>query len=252
MEKEIVLSKKDVEKGIILPKTISSELAYLSGVLIGDGSIGFRDNKKEYVVCCFGNPLDEQEFYFQVVGPKFKQVFNFMPKMKSFHKNTTFGFRIYSKTLFLFFTKFVGLPVGIKYGSLKLPEIFKENKSLVIPLIRGIFDTDGCISFKKRNKLKPYYPVISLASKSKTLIFEVSTILKKLGFRVVEKYDYKVRDSRFKIGFSIINTLTLNGESQLKLWNEKVGFANPKHLNKIKKVAGEGFEPSTFTRAFIT
>jgi hypothetical protein len=62
-------------------------------------------------------------------------------------------------------------------------------------------------------------------------------------------------DVRFKMGYSIISRLDLNGKHALQLWKEKIGFLSPKHLDKIKKNSGgwtstpssSGFEPSTST-----
>jgi len=39
------------------------KLAYLSGVLMGDGSIFVREYKHDYCIKCVGNPKDEIKFY---------------------------------------------------------------------------------------------------------------------------------------------------------------------------------------------
>jgi len=57
------MTPKEVIKKLILPKEITEDLAYFCGVLAGDGSIGYRENKKEYCIKCVGNPADEQDYY---------------------------------------------------------------------------------------------------------------------------------------------------------------------------------------------
>lgn len=231
----IKLSKKDKIKGLILPNNLSPNLAYLCGVMIGDGSIYCREAKNDYVINCVGNPQDEKRFYTDVLGPCFKRVFGFLPNIKEQDSGITFGFRIYSKALFEYFTKVMGLPSGKKYSSLKIPDALKIDNVFLINCIKGIIDTDGSIAFKKKYRTKPYYPVISLSSKSKSLIKDVAKELKKYGFKIVETYDYKLIDNRIKNGFTVINRIELNGKDNLKRWLSIIGFSSPKHLAKIEK-----------------
>ncbi len=238
LEFKINFSKQDLARKLKLPRTVSPDLAYLCGVLVGDGSVYKREKKKEYTIKCVGNPEDEKEFYFMIIGPTFQKVFGFTPKISYQDSNTTFGFIVYSKALFEYLTEVVGLLHGKKDQKLRIPEIMTQNNVLLISFIRGVFDTDGCICFKKRYSEKPYYPVISLSSKSKALIKDISGVLKGIGFKVVETYDYMVNDKRIKSGFTIINRLELNGRNNLNLWNSKIKFDSPKHLEKIKKWEG--------------
>lgn len=232
---KIKISRKDRIKRLKLQVKVSLELAYLCGILVGDGSIYRRKKKHDYIIKCVGNPKDEKELYYKIIGPYFNKVFGFMPKIKHQDSNTTFGFVVYSKSIFAYLTKIIGLSKGKKDQQLRIPSILKEDKSLLIHFIRGLFDTDGCISFKKRYKTKPYYPVISLSSKSKRLITETAEILKEWGFNVVETYDYKIIDKRTNSGFTIINRVELNGEKNLRKWISTINFYSPKHLKKIKK-----------------
>lgn len=229
-------------KDLKLPDSISAELAYLCGVLIGDGCIWNREEKHDYLIKCVGNPKDEKEFFNQVIGPLFKRVFNFTPKMRELDSKTTFGFTIYSKVLYNYLTKELGMFHNKKDFSLHIPTIFKKDKQVLINLIRGLFDTDGCICFKKRYRKEPYYPVISFSSLSKRLALEIAKVLKSEGFKIVETYDYKTSDVRAKAGFTQINRLELNGYDNLRRWMATIGFYNPKNLSKIKKIAGGGFE----------
>ena len=229
------LSKKDKLRGLKIPNKITPNLAYLCGIFAGDGSINFREKKKEYSIKCVGNPKDEKPLYRKIIGQFFEEVFGFCPTMKYCDAGTTFGFVIYSKTLVKYLTGYIGLPLGSKYDSLKIPFIFLNNDDLLISFIRGVFDTDGSISFKKRYRKNPYYPVISFSSKSHKFTKEVATALKKYGFKAAELYNYKLNDTRVKDGFTIINRIDLNGKDNLRLWIQKIGFLSPKHKNKIEK-----------------
>jgi intein/homing endonuclease len=219
---------------LIIPERISEDLAYLCGVFAGDGSINFREKKNEYSLKCVGNPKDEQQFYHEVIGPRFERVFGVFPNVKFQDSFTTYGFVIYSKLLYYFLTEKIGLPKGIKYEHLIIPNVFLESKKTTMAFIRGVFDTDGCITFKKRYKLYPYYPVISLSSKSATFIEQISEILKLLGLKPVLLLNYKTVDFRVKNKYTIISRLELNGVKNLEIWLKLIGFFSPKHLYKIK------------------
>lgn len=232
---KIELVMNDVRKGIILPTRLTPELAYLCGTLVGDGSIYQRKNKNDYIIKCVGNPKDEQEFYYQVIQPVFKRIFGFKPIVRYHDSGTTFGYAVYSKPIFRFLTEVIGLIQGRKNQDLEVPLLFKEDKSLMKSFIRGLFDTDGCVSFKRRYRDKPYYPVITISSQSRNLIRGVSEGLKSLGFSTVEIYDYKVTDRRTELGFTIINRVELNGNANLSRWLSEINPSSPKHLKKIEK-----------------
>ena len=75
MEKEKLTPVERI-KGLTFPKEIDEDLAYLIGVLAGDGSMGYRENKKEYWIKCVGNPRDEVEYYDILIKDLFKKLFN--------------------------------------------------------------------------------------------------------------------------------------------------------------------------------
>ncbi len=228
------ISKYDLKRGLKIPIKITEDLAYLCGVFAGDGSIGFRKSKNEYSLKVVGNPKDEQEFYSTVIAPKFKKVFGIMPNTRYHDTKTTYGFSIYSKAIYDYLVNFIGLPSGVKYNSLKIPQIFFEDEKLVVAFIRGVFDTDGCISFKKRANRTQNYPVINLTSKSANFTKQIADFLESIGLKLSVLYDYHAKDSRIKLSYSVKSLIFINGHNNLKLWMDKIGFYSPKHLNKIR------------------
>jgi len=229
--KNFQLSNKDKEKGLVLPSKLSSELAYLSGVLAGDGNIFVRSDKKDYRIKCVGNPKDEKEFYRTVLSPLFKKLFNLKLDLKYQDSKKTFGFYIYSKCLVKFFNEILELPIGKKFNKLKIPKIVRDN-GLINHFIRGLADTDFCITYKGERK----HPTITGSSNSKSFIKEISKELKDLGFSFYEVYDYKLIDSRFKKGYSLINKIEISGKNNFNLWMKEINFSNPKHILKIRKI----------------
>lgn len=225
------LSNKDLVKGLKLPNTISPDLAYIVGVLAGDGNIFVRKDKHDYRIKCVGNPKDEIDFYKEIIAPLFSKVFNIELDLKYQDSNTTYGFYIYSKSLVEFFNKIFELPIGRKYNKLKIPKIIKDN-NLTADFIRGLADTDFGITFRGNRK----FPSIVGSSKSKNFFQEIAKELRSMGFTLCTLYDYKIIDSRLKKGYSIINRIEINGEKNFNLWMREVGFYSPKHLKKIEKM----------------
>ena len=226
---EIKLTKKDIEKGVNLPTEVSEDLAYLSGFLAGDGSFNIRIKKYEYSMKAVGNPKDEINFYNEIIVPIFKKLFNIDVKPRLYDGNTTYGIRIYSKSIFMFFTQIIGIPSGYKSGKINIPKIFNNDK-LVASFIRGFADADFSLCIVKSN-----YPIIKGVSKSKQMIIEISNFLKRKEIKFWIKLDYVHLDSRIKSGKTIENLININGRKNLQLWMKYIGFKMPKILEKYEK-----------------
>jgi len=221
------MTPKEVIKKLILPKEITEDLAYFCGVLAGDGSIGYRENKKEYCIKCVGNPADEQDYYNFLIKSLIKDLFNLDISPKYHDNKTTYGVSIYSKSLVRYLTEIVGLPLGKKYGKLKIPEIFYNNKKLIWQFISGVADTDFHLAAKNG-----YYPVISGVSKSKAFIKEIKSELEQEGFKVCfyERKDFDKRVNKEVITYRI----ELSGYAQFLKWLQKIGLRHPKTREKVK------------------
>ncbi len=228
----IKISPKARIKTLQLPDKPSEELAYFCGLMAGDGHIAVRENKADYYLTCEGNPADEKELYHRVVVPLMKKLFNIIVTPRMFQH--TYGVLVRSKVLVEYLTKILGLPKNRKYSQLRIPVWIKCDRKLVVNYIRGLADTDFCLSLKKRHKSVPYYPVISGVSESKSFIDEIAQELELLGFQVSKHYDHVYKDSRLKNGYYTYHRISIYGHTQLVNWMKIVGFYSPKHLNKLK------------------
>lgn len=226
MNYEIIFTPKEKIKGLILPKEITEDLAYFCGVLAGDGSIGFQEKKKDYWIRCVGNPKDEQEFYNSIIKPLIKKLFNLEIIPRHFDKGTTYGFNICSRSLVKYLTSEIGLPLGKKYDTLKIPPIFYSNRILVAKFIEGVADTDFHLRIRKKD-----YPVICGTSKSKNFIDEIKNFLEGEGFKIF----YYV-NSRFDTRVNkqvTTHRIEIYGRKQFLKWMNFIGFKHPKVSNKI-------------------
>ena len=216
-----------------LPSTITDDLAYLSGFILGDGHICVRKDKSEYHIICTGNLLDEQIFYKTVIIPLFKNLFDIDLKIKIDKSNNTFGVIYYSKELVNYFVNRLGIPSGAKCSRIKIPEAFKTDEAFTKSLIQGFADADFCLSLKRRNTAVGYYPVIEGASRSKEIISEVGDFLKikKIPFYI--ELDKLKFDKRLNKSIQM-SSIYIYGHNNLILWMKEIGFRNPKILSKFE------------------
>ena|GEM_PF-668000 len=212
-----MFSAFDLKKKIKLPEKIDSLLAEETGIHLGDGFL----SDKKYDFRVKGDKKEEKEYYKKVIKKIYKKLYNIDLPLKNYE--TTFGFELYSKAVWEFKTKVLELTAGRK-DCIEIPKKFKVNDvQILCGLVRGFFDTDGCIYFRSQNKNKHYYPVINVTGKSEKLLLGFNEILKMLGFQA------KIHKNREY--YSII----MNGYANFKKYNELIGWHSPKHLNKIKK-----------------
>jgi len=73
---KICYSVVDRKKNIIFPSKLNPKLAELIGIHIGDGYLGYRSSRKEYLIQCMGNPLKEKGHYDNFIYSAWKELFN--------------------------------------------------------------------------------------------------------------------------------------------------------------------------------
>jgi len=229
---KICFSKKDILFGVKLPKILTPQLAYETGVHIGDGCLSnLRSRSHVYRIIYSGNSRNEIPFFEHALKPLLKNIYNKNVRVASVRKNECrieFG----SKAIFQFKNQILGLPVGPK-SEVSIPTNIFSNEKLAMNCLRGIADTDFSLAFLKKHKDINYYPKIKGDSKSKFLIVQIEHLVKKyLRIDPVVSYDVKRYDNRTG-KTSIANTIELNGVKRLNLWMKKIGFTNVVHMKKF-------------------
>lgn len=219
---------------------ITKELAEEIGIHIGDGSLGFYKKTYHYDYTITGG-LDDEMYLLDFVIPLIRKIYGLSPYIQYVKKDNSIMLKYVSKQLILW-KKSIGLPIGPK-NSIVIPDIIMKS-NFVLDCLRGIFDTDGCILFKRRNKDVHYYPVVKLFSISRKLIKQVANILVSEGITLSFEYDLErtcIGNRRKKI-----HGLYINGEKNVEKFMEKVGFSNIKHFTKYLLWKRQGnLEPYT-------
>ena len=199
---------------------LNTELAEFIGIFIGDGSLFIRENKHDYAFKIVGNPKDEKEYYTyvarlssQIVGR------DIQPKMRD--AGRSYGIQFSSKA-FANYLLDLGIQNKHKCHTITIPNAILDNAILLKHCLKGIFDTDGCLTFKKKG-----YPAIEFVSASMELAHQVDKILNKFGIGHCVIFNRKVYDKRTS-KISIRNEIYINGFNRVKTFYKIIGSSNPK------------------------
>lgn len=213
----VTYSNKDIEKNLVFPEKITPLLAEEIGMHVGDGFL----SSKKFEYRLKGSKIDEREFYSNFIAPLYKELFNLNVKITEYAES--FGFEVYSKALWTFKNKVLGIPAGPK-TRIRVPEVVKvKDTEILTSFIRGYFNTDGSLSFLSKYGYPSYYPLISAASVSELLIKEVAEILEMLGFNP----RLSLNDKYW--------TVQLYGYENFAKYYSLINWSSPKYLDKIAR-----------------
>lgn len=210
------------------PDKITSELAEETGWHIGDGTMNFYKNhgKEIGLYQLRGHIEDDKPHYLMRVKPIFKNLYGADISLREMPSMRVFGFQIWSSDL-VKFKQNLGLTIGPKLD-LIIPEKFLENNDLKISVLRGIFDTDGCIYFEHKNH--KHYPRIEITTICKRLVEQLKNLFIELGLRAtIHKSNYTIKGNR-KQAYRVV----IRGEEMLEKFIKVIKPANQKHIAKYE------------------
>jgi len=218
----------DLKRKINLPSVDTGELSEFFGILTGDGYMGkYRNN---HVIEIAGNSIKDKDYMENYVSNLFNSLFNIKPNINFRKDQNTMYLRLQSRSV-LEYLKNKEFKEGLK-GRIKIPKWVKQNENLMIPFVRGFFDTDGCISFKKKEgKL---YPSISIGSKSDFLLKDIKSFIDKKG---ISSYfaTIKHKGKRYKAPFQTYQ-LQINGYKNILLWFQVINSSNKRNIDRFHEM----------------
>lgn len=227
-------------KSVTLPREMSPELAEEIGIHIGDGSLVIRPKYHHYdYFVCLG--IHEQE-YMQYVCKLMHRLYSLKGKITERQKDGALTATFSSKSLIMWKLS-LGLPSGNK-GQISIPKVVLDSE-YILDCIRGIFDTDGSLTFKKKYRDVHYYPVVKIDSKSKFLILQLLEVISKFGFTCYAFYDGKHKSSTGVT--TTVHSLFISGQKSLELWMDLIRPKNPVHISKYMIWKKFGFCPPRTT-----
>jgi len=192
-----------------LPQILTTDLAYLFGAFLGDGSF----HKKDYGKIRFTIGEDKRELV-EKISRIIKEIFSITPKIRKDKGAYEISFQsVQIREWFEF--------LGIRKSSarkIRIPSfIFKASGDRIGAFLQGLFDTDGCINAKG---------YISLTSSSERGIKEIQTLLLLLGIPTIKRELKSVKSWQITI-------TTLRG---LENFAKKISFSVKQKAERLANI----------------
>jgi len=189
--KSIRYSQIDIQKGIKIPKKLTTLLAEDIGIHIGDGSLYKSNASKSTYEFFYSFNAREEDYLNQVLEIK-RKLYN-LKKYKITRINNELRLRFYSLAIALFYKEALKIPVGKKSRIIIVPPYILGGKAnVIVAFLRGIIDTDFCLRFVGERG----YPRFTSNFASKSFVMDLKSCFAKLGIHAVICLDMKKTDKR--------------------------------------------------------
>jgi intein/homing endonuclease len=213
---------------------MDKDLAEIFGMCVGDGCISITPRYSEFALS--GDITEERSYYDNRVMPLLNQKL-FIPILrrklepKAYPKVGIYGVITFDKRVVKELLR-LGLKASPKINNGVPDQIKSGSKEIKRHFLRGLFDTDGSITFERiyaNKNTKHSRPKISLTNVSKTLIDDCVKLCEELRFKVRIKKPYRGKRDKH-----IVYSLVIQRKSDVLRWLKEIGFKSPKHLTKIE------------------
>jgi|TARA_Y100000310_G_C20690313_1_gene821781 intein/homing endonuclease len=242
-KQDTIFSRCDINKQIKLPNNLTPKLAEIIGIILGDGHIECGKKYSQttmYLINIAGSVSEDKAYYTNHINPIFLDIFNTQFTISS-RRNDELVLNLYSKAIATFFVN-QGIKAGSKVDENFVPEnILNSRENIKKGFLRGIFDTEGSMTFKKDYFGKHSKPLISLKMKSINFILQLKELLIEFDFdpKIYKEEYFDKRSNKVSIRYKI----DLVGKKKLKRFLKLIGFRNPRHLIKVEIWKKHGFYP---------
>ncbi|MDO8537537.1 MAG: LAGLIDADG family homing endonuclease [archaeon] len=144
---DIFLSCRYSPRKIKFPKTLSQNLAYCVGLILGDGTLAGNssNNRGNWFVGLYFDNKTHQLFYDKIIFEEFNvQTKHMLSTEKCFVSYFC------SKPIHWFLRSYFGISNGYKASKIEIPKVIlnSNNKEIQISFLQGLFDSDGTITKK--------------------------------------------------------------------------------------------------------
>lgn len=217
---------------IKIPTKINPLLSELCGIHIGDGYLGFRAEKHEYLIQCTGNLNTDREYYDQHLKKLWKELFGVDLRFKE-RKDNTYELRVYSKEIAFFFNQILEMPFGKKSNIITIPKVIKETCKNKISeemksCIRGIIDTDFYLVIDRK------YLELGAWFASEKLVTDLQEYFNLAGIRAKTRLNIKYYNTSAK-KYLIRHQIRIRKQEDIKKWFEEIRTNNPKIYKRYIK-----------------
>ena len=173
-----------------------------------------------------GHIIDDKEHYETRIKELYNSVYNLKPSMREMKSTGVYGFQIWSDAIINFKKQVLKLPLGEKV-EIGIPKIFYKKKEFLVSVLRGIYDTDGCLYLEKRNNR--LYPRMEFKTTSKKLSKQIEKILLSLNLRAT-RYSFTRKEENQRD----LYTVCIRGNEYVPKAFNLIKPANQKHIKKFE------------------
>lgn len=197
-----------------LVREVDGNLAYIAGVLLGDGYIA---SNGYYLSATF----DDEDYRNAFVNALSKFLPGYAPQVKNSGKYAvvTVGSRIFAEM----FLRIFGIPKGRKSEVWDVPDVVLSHDDLVRYFIAGLFDADGYVDKSG--------PSIILTTKSENAARKIWYALQRLG--IISTVSI-VKNKGFKKGK--IFRITISGVEDLRKFKELIPLRHSRKVAKLEEI----------------
>lgn len=198
---------------------LSLELAYILGVLFGDGYIFIarRENRSKIKHCCIALQAKDKEFvqsFANCLNKEFNLNLQVKPLPKKYKGEILHYFQVY-----LYSRKIAQYLLETKLRVFDY--LLDADEDIICQFLKGLYDSEGSVSLR-RNKTRS----IKLSMKSSTYFFErVSKLLELIGVHGFKYYN-----------LSKFNSIEIGNKKDLFTFQEKIGFTITRKQEILKGI----------------
>ena len=161
-------------KEIDFVSCLSMNEGELLGIVVGDGCLlNYKKEGKYQIYVYFGKANMD---YVSYVKNRFEKFLNREIKIYSANKDTV-RINIISKKVYAYFKTFLEFKQETKHSTVMVNGLKKLPRDFKIGFLRGLIDTDGCISREKNGRLK-----VQFFTTSEKLNKQVIQLIRGFGF----------------------------------------------------------------------
>jgi hypothetical protein len=206
--KELKFSCRYSPHKVKLPLTISEDLAYIIGILLGDGTLSGNSNKKRtWVIRGYFDNFQHRLIFNKLIEKEFG-----IHPINRQKKENCFESVISSKIVYLFIENYFGLHIGKKAHKIEFPpKLIGGSNEIKCALIQGLFDSDGTIT----------HGYVKYSTISKIMAEQVREILLNMGINT--GLNVWIKAAKY---FPLYTVSIKSGKNKL-IFAEKIGFRHP-------------------------
>ncbi len=226
---ERALHARKFRKIVKVNINLNKKFCEFYGALLGDGCIcKYEDSEKnERIIIFLTGNLKLDANYWKYLKQLLVIEYDLNPYYYERIDDNTCVLSIRNKELCFMLNSRFEVPIGLKYGKLKInQEIMHLPWNIKKFVLRGLFDTDGCILANKRENYR--YPWIAITSKSEKFRNQLISLLREKGY------------SAYNTGSDVC----VRGIANVKRWFGDIGSSNSRNLLKYKYFLKNGYLPA--------